>query len=109
MKHCIHGTQGWEIRKEIAELLSDERIYEKPGFGGYELAQELKAISEKEPLELELVGLCTDICVVVNALLYKAMMPEVKISVDPLCCAGVTPESHNAALQTMKACQIAIE
>ena len=109
VKHCIKGTEGWNIRKEIAELLDSDRIYEKPCFGGYELAQVLKARSEKEAIELELIGLCTDICVVSNALLFKALMPEVRISVDPLCCAGVTPKRHEAALQTMEACQIAIE
>ena len=71
-----------------------------------ELAEELKELSEKEEIELELVGLCTDICVVSNALLLKAAMPEVKISVDAACCAGVTVEKHRAALETMRSCQI---
>jgi nicotinamidase-related amidase len=73
------------------------------------LAEDIAAIAEKEEIEIELVGLCTDICVVSNALLLKAFMPEVKISVDPACCAGVTPESHEAALKTMQMCQIHVE
>lgn len=106
--HCIKGTDGWKIRPEIAELLKDAKIYEKPTFGSTALAVDLKALSEREELELELVGLCTDICVVSNALLLKACMPEVKISVDAACCAGVTPEKHLAALETMRSCQIQI-
>ena len=66
----------------------------------------LKAENEKEMLEIELIGLCTDICVVSNALLLKAAMPENRIRVDASCCAGVTPESHEAALTTMRMCQI---
>ncbi len=106
VEHCIRGTEGWKIRPDIEELLTGARIYEKPTFGSRTLAEDLKALSEKEELELELIGLCTDICVVSNALLLKAAMPEVKISVDPTCMAGVTPESHEAALVTMKACQV---
>ena len=106
--HCIKGTDGWKIRPEIAELLKDAKIYEKPTFGSTALAADLKALSEREELELELVGLCTDICVVSNALLLKACMPEVKISVDAACCAGVTPEKHLAALETTRSCQIQV-
>ena len=107
--HCIKGTDGWKIRPDIAELLTGAAIYEKPTFGSTALAADLKAISEKEEIELELIGLCTDICVVSNALLLKATMPEVRISVDPACCAGVTPEKHLAALETMRSCQIRVE
>ena len=109
VSHCIKGTKGWEIRPDIAELLKGAKIYEKPTFGSTALAADLKALSEKEEIELELIGLCTDICVVSNALLLKAAMPEVKISVDPSCCAGVTPEKHMAALETMRSCQIQVE
>lgn len=104
--HCIKGTRGWKIRPDIAELLTEAKIYEKPTFGSTALAADLKALSDTEDIELELVGLCTDICVISNALLLKAAMPEVKISVDPMCCAGVTPEKHLAALETMRSCQI---
>ena len=107
--HCIKGTDGWRIHPDIAELLAGAAIYEKQTFGSTAMAADLKAISEKEEIELELIGLCTDICVVSNALLLKATMPEVKISVDPACCAGVTPEKHLAALETMRSCQIRVE
>lgn len=107
--HCIKGSEGWKIRPDIAVLLKGAKIYEKPTFGSTALAADMKALSEKEDIELELIGLCTDICVVSNALLLKAAMPEVKISVDPSCCAGVTPEKHMAALETMRSCQIQIE
>jgi len=106
--HCIKGSDGWQIRPEIRELLVNARIFEKPTFGSMQLAEELKVLSENEDLELELIGLCTDICVVSNALLLKAAMPEVKISVDAACCAGVTPEKHAAALMTMQSCQIQV-
>ena len=107
--HCIRGTDGWKIRPDIAELLTGAKIYEKPTFGSTALAADLKELSEKEEIELELVGLCTDICVVSNALLLKAAMPEVKISVDAACCAGVTPQKHLAALETMRSCQIEVK
>ena len=72
------------------------------------LAQDMKALADKEEIEFEIVGLCTDICVVSNALLLKAAVPEVKISVDASCCAGVTPAKHEAALETMRSCQIQV-
>lgn len=107
--HCIRGTDGWQIRPDIADLLKSARIYEKPTFGSTQMVSDLKEWYEKEELELELVGLCTDICVASNALLLKAFMPEVKISVDSACCAGVTPEKHLAALETMRSCQIQVK
>jgi len=107
--HCIKGTDGWKIRPDIAELLTGAKIYEKPTFGSTALAADLKDLSEKEEIELELIGLCTDICVVSNALLLKATMPEVKIYVDAACCAGVTPQKHLAALETMRSCQIDVK
>ena len=106
--HCIRGTQGWEIRPEIEALLGSAHRYEKPTFGSTGLAADLTVLAAKEEIELELIGLCTDICVVSNALLLKAFMPEVKITVDASCCAGVTPEKHEAALETMRSCQIQI-
>ena len=106
VEHCIKGTEGWQIRDDIAELLGDARIFEKPTFGSTELADELAKIASEEEIEIEIIGLCTDICVVSNALLLKAKMPEVPISTDPACCAGVTPEAHEAALKTMQMCQI---
>lgn len=106
--HCIKGTDGWKIRPDIAELLDGAKIYEKPTFGSTALAADIKSLAEEEELELELIGLCTDICVVSNALLLKAYMPEVKITVDASCCAGVTPDKHLAALETMRSCQIQV-
>ena len=107
VEHCIRGTAGWWIRPDIAELLEGARIYEKPTFGSTRLAEDLKAIKGLE--EIEIIGLCTDICVVSNALLIKATLPEVKISVDASCCAGVTPAKHDAALKTMRSCQITVK
>ena len=108
VRHCIEGTKGWEIRREIADAMPGAEIINKPTFGSVILAQELMERSQREPVEVELVGLCTDICVISNALLIKALLPEVRISVDPKCCAGVTPQSHEAALEAMKSCQIQI-
>lgn len=99
--HCQKGTFSWEIRKEAQ--LGFAKIFEKNSFGSIELAQFVKA---QDIDEVELIGICTDICVVSNALLIKAFAPEVKIKVDVSCCAGVTPESHLAAIETMKSCQI---
>ena len=108
VEHCIRGTEGWQLSPELAPLLAGARVFEKPTFGSVQMAEELKALSETEELELELVGLCTDICVISNALLLKAFLPEVRITVDASCCAGVTPQKHLAALETMRSCQIAV-
>ncbi|MDO4500270.1 MAG: isochorismatase family cysteine hydrolase [Erysipelotrichaceae bacterium] len=108
VEHCIKGTDGWQIRKEIDELRKSEAI-DKLTFGSVELVEVLKSLNEKEKIEsIELVGLCTDICVISNALLAKATLPEVEITVDSNCCAGVTVESHNNALNAMKMCQIKV-
>ena len=107
--HCIRGTDGWQLRPEIRNLLTGATIFEKPTFGSTALAEHLKALAEREELELELIGLCTDICVVSNALLLKATLPETKITVDAACCAGVTPEKHAAALTTLRSCQVQVE
>ena len=111
VEHCIKGTDGWQLSPAIEEMLENAHIFEKPTFGSTELAESLKELAgedypDGEGMEIELVGLCTDICVVSNALLIKAYLPEAEISVDPACCAGVTPESHEAALATMRMCQI---
>ena len=108
VEHCIRRTEGWQLSPELAPMLIRARVFEKPTFGSVQLAEELKALSETEELELELVGLCTDICVISNALLLKAFLPEVRITVDASCCAGVTPQKHLAALETMRSCQIAV-
>ena len=106
--HCVKGTPGWQLNEKVAAALGEAEIVDKPTFGSVALAEKLKAMAEKEPLDVTLVGLCTDICVVSNALLIKAFLPETPVSVIADACAGVTPESHAAALQTMKMCQIQI-
>ena len=108
--HCIRGTEGWQIRPEIAELIFPDHIVDKPTFGSTQLAKLMEVLERREEdgIEIELVGLCTDICVVSNALLLKASMPETPISCDASCCAGVTPAKHEAALETMRSCQIKI-
>lgn len=106
VEHCIKGSAGWQIRTEIAERIWDDHVFDKETFGSVKMAEYFRNLNAQEELEVELIGLCTDICVASNALLLKAYMPEVKISVDPACCAGVTPEQHKAALETMQSCQI---
>ena len=107
--HCIQGTEGWEIRPELDALRRTSAI-DKPTFGSAELGRVLVEENEKDPIgSITFVGLCTDICVISNAMLVKAFLPEVPIIVDAACCAGVTPESHRNALAAMKACQIRIE
>lgn len=108
VEHCIEGTPGWELDSKVAEAVSGAAIVNKPTFGSTALVDMIKKIAEKEDISIELIGLCTDICVVSNALLLKAAMPEVEISVDASCCAGVTPEKHKAALETMRSCQIMV-
>ena len=104
VKHCIKGTNGWDIPNEI--LNNHKNVIEKYTFGSVELFEKLKQIDKIESIEL--IGLCTDICVVSNALLAKANFPNIQIIVDSSCCAGVTPDSHQKALDTMKMCQIDI-
>ena len=108
--HCIRGTWGWELEPQVEAVRTSTPI-EKPSFGSKGLADVLKARNTYDsPLEeIQLVGVCTDICVISNALLLKAFLPETEIAVDAACCAGVTPESHRTALNAMKACQITIE
>ena len=106
--HCIRGTEGWQIRKELDALRKTDPI-DKETFGSTDLAADLLALHEDEEIgSITLVGLCTDICVISNALLLKATLPEVPIYVDAACCAGVTPESHENALKAMETCQIKV-
>ncbi len=108
--HCIENSVGWQIRSELAQLRPDAQVIDKPTFGSVELGEYLRAENEGEAIEsITVVGLCTDICVISNALLIRAFLPEVKITVDAACCAGVTPGSHNTALNAMKSCQIIVE
>ena len=106
--HCVKGTAGWQLNTEVEQALGKAMRVEKPSFGSLELPALLKNLAGEEPFEIELIGLCTDICVVSNALILKASFPEYPICVKAACCAGVTPESHEAALKTMAMCQIEV-
>ena len=107
--HCIKGSQGWQIREELEKLRTGPAV-DKPTFGSQALGELLLKLDKEEKIgSITLVGLCTDICVISNALLAKAFLPEVPITVDASCCAGVTPESHKTALSAMKMCQIQVE
>lgn len=113
VKHCIEDTWGWSINEDIIQAAYrnfdepkkfDITIVDKGSFGyGH-----WDGIIEDDPDEIELVGVCTDICVISNAMILKAIYPEVPIIVDAACCAGVTPEAHKVALDAMKACQIKV-
>lgn len=116
VKHCIKGTHGWSINDEISATVKDGQFYTwssneiiggrilKETFGSVKLPEVIGKINKVD--EVTFVGFCTDICVISNALLLKAHYPELKITVDASCCAGVTPEKHKAALEVMKSCQI---
>ena len=109
VEHCIEGTWGWMLADELEKLSAGNKVFNKPTFGSVELASHLVKEQEENEIEaIELCGLCTDICVISNALLLKANLPEVPILVDAVCCAGVTPESHCNALSAMKICQITV-
>ena len=106
--HCIRMTNGWLLNENIMKALDgkDYKTIEKRTFGSTKLVNEIRRIKGNDDIEIEFVGLCTDICVISNVLLLKAYFPEIKMTVDASFCAGVTPESHKAALDTMKMCQI---
>jgi len=104
VKHCIRGTEGWQITSALP--VGDSLVVDKPSFGSTELPNAVARLGELD--EIELCGLCTDICVISNAMILKAAFPEVQMVVDHACCAGVTPESHNNALKAMKMCQIKV-
>ena len=105
--HCIRGTEGWQIRTELQQAGAE--VVDKPTFGSRALAEKLVEMNREEAIEsITLIGLCTDICVISNAFVIKAFLPETPIIVDAACCAGVTPESHARALEAMKVCQIAV-
>lgn len=110
VSHCIKGTPGWELDERITNALEGKvfTAVEKLTFGSTQLPEKVKELVGDEDFDITLIGLCTDICVVSNALILKANFPEKEIYVDASCCAGVTVDSHNAALTTMKMCQINI-
>ncbi len=104
VEHCIQGSDGWQISSRLDT--GDSPIFDKPSFGSMDLAEYVSKLDDVE--EIELVGLCTGICVISNAFILKAKMPEVPIYVDSSCCACVTPDSHKTALEAMKLCQIKV-
>ena len=108
--HCLKNTDGWQISAQLS-VLPEDLIIDKPTFGSTELAAyfaEMNKQDPSQPEEIQLVGLCTDICVISNAMLLKAALTETPVVADSRCCAGVTPESHQNALAAMKMCQIDI-
>lgn len=109
VEHCIKNTDGWQINADLDSLRKEEPI-DKPTFGSVALGQLLKAYDtyEEKVESITLIGLCTDICVISNAMLIKSFLPETPVFVDAACCAGVTPESHERALDAMEVCQIKI-
>lgn len=102
--HCLKGSTGWAIHDRLP--VEDSTVVDKPTFGSPALAHLVSGLTGVESIEL--VGVCTDICVISNAMLLKAAVPEIPLVVDPACCAGVTPESHKTALLAMGACQIQV-
>ena len=109
--HCVKGSEGWEIVPELEKLREANTMpaFDKPTFGSVALAEAFSELSKKEEIEeIELCGVCTDICVISNAMLIKAFLPEVPVSVDAACCAGTSPEAHENALNAMKMCQITV-
>lgn len=112
VEHCILKTEGWQLAPGLPELAEARgwKAYEKPTFGSVALARDLAALHQQGALDsVELVGFCTDICVVSNALLIKAFAPELKVTVDAALCAGTTPEAHEAALATLRSCQVDVK
>ena len=108
--HCILDTPGWELDDRITKALEGKSVtyVQKYTFGSDELPDRILGKAAEEDFSIELIGLCTDICVISNALILKARFPEKPISVDARCCAGVTPALHEAALAVMQSCQIDI-
>lgn len=110
VEHCMEGSWGWRMPEELETLSAGHKVFCKPTFGSVELAKYLVEENANEPVEeIELCGLCTDICVISNAFVIKANLTEVLVSVDASCCAGVTPESHLNALAAMKMCQVTVK
>ena len=108
--HCIRGTEGWEIIPQLQPDTVGRTVIDKPTFGSRALGEEVARLNEKEPVEkITLIGVCTDICVLSNALLAKAFLPEAEIVVEANCCAGVTPEAHRTALAALGPCQITVK
>ena len=109
--HCVEGTDGWQLDANVAAALAEREwmAVKKPTFGSTDLPFLIHSMAGEEAFDITLIGLCTDICVVSNALLLKAHFPEMSIAVEGALCAGVTPDTHAAALQTMTMCQIDVK
>ncbi|MGF6376619.1 nicotinamidase/pyrazinamidase [Clostridiales Family XIII bacterium PM5-7] len=107
--HCIKDTEGWEIIDQLNAYANEENTFDKPSFGATNLPKWIEEKINGIPAEIELCGVCTDICVISNALILKAAFPETKVSVCGKLCAGVTPESHANALEAMKPCQVIVK
>lgn len=101
--HCICGTEGWQIIPQLEAYTINKKIFDKPTFGSLAL---MEYVLGEQFDDIEVIGLCTDICVISNVMLLKAALPEAEITVDSSCCAGVTPESHEGALTAMSMCHI---
>lgn len=112
VSHCVIGTEGWKFPQELEKLRMEKevKVYQKPCFGSTDLVADLKDAYESNLLDsVELIGICTDICVVSNALMIKSALPELPVFVDASCCAGATPGKHKAALEVMQSCQVIIK
>ena len=110
VEHCIEGTHGWQLNAAVAKAAEKATVIDKPTFGSRALGEEMARLNEREPVgKITLIGVCTDICVLSNALLAKAFLPEAEVVVEAACCAGVTPEAHRTALEAMKPCQITVK
>ena len=111
VEHCIMGTEGWQLQKDIQELqiCGHGLVFNKETFGSTQMAGCLQGIDRMASIdEVEIVGLCTDICVLANAVIIRTAMPNCVVRVDASCCAGSTPEAHACALQAMKSLQIEV-
>ena len=106
VEHCIKGNKGWELIPEIRPYSEGRSVFDKTTFGSVPLAEYIRDGGFDA---VEMIGLCTDICVVSNALMIKSALPELPVSVDASCCAGVTREKHEAALEVMRSCQIQVK
>lgn len=109
VKHCVKGTEGHNILDEIIDVIEYADVIEKPTFGSYDLIYHIKDwFTDRGIEEIQFIGVCTDICVMANCILAKTSFPDAKVVVDSSCCAGVTPESHAAALTVLKSCQVEV-
>ena len=108
VEHCIEGEQGWFLEPNVQNALIKHHaeIVEKPTFGSLSLMEKMK---ENNPDEIVICGLCTDICVINNALLLRAALPNTKITALKNACAGTTPQKHEASLSVMESCQIEVK